>query len=118
MPRRKTTPRAQDLKAHINAGLAVRGKALRVERVLGGRLVAHIAKELGFPRQCAYRWVRRYRAEGKAGLSGRSSRRHSMQSLTSPERDAAVLEVAHANALARPGWPPTPAFPHGSCRGC
>ena len=46
--------------SHINARLNVRGRALLVERVLGGRPAAHVAKELGISRQCAYRWVRRY----------------------------------------------------------
>lgn len=78
--------------SHINARLNVRGRALLVERVLGGRPAAHVAKELGISRQCAYRWLRRYRAEGEAGLSDRSSRPHSRPSLTSPEREAAVLE--------------------------
>jgi transposase len=64
-----------------------------VERALGGRSAAHVAKELGISRQCVYRWVRRYRAEGEAGLSDRSSRPHSKPSLTSPEREAAVPEA-------------------------
>ncbi len=79
--------------SHINARLNVRGRALLVERVLGGRPAAHVAKELGISRQCAYRWVRRYRADGAAGLNDRSSRPHSMPSQTSPEREAAVLEA-------------------------
>ncbi|MCU1445747.1 MAG: transposase [Cryobacterium sp.] len=36
--------------------------------------VAHVAKELGISRQCAHRWVRRYRESGAAGLVERSSR--------------------------------------------
>ena len=79
--------------SHINARLNVRGRVLLVERVLGGRPAAHVAKELGISRQCAYRWLRRYHAEGEAGLSDRSSRPHSVPSRTSPEREAAVLEA-------------------------
>ncbi|WP_183323253.1 IS481 family transposase [Cryobacterium roopkundense] len=79
--------------SHINAKLTVRGRALLVERVLGGRPAAHVAKELGISRQCAYRWVRRYCSEGEAGLRDRSSRPHSMPTQTSPEREAAVLEA-------------------------
>jgi transposase len=42
-----------------------------VERVLDhGRPVAHVAKELGISRQCAHRWIARFRAEGEAGLYG------------------------------------------------
>ncbi|WP_428834308.1 helix-turn-helix domain-containing protein [Lentzea roselyniae] len=36
--------------------------------------MAHVAKELGVSRQCAHRWVRRFRDEGAASLADRSSR--------------------------------------------
>ena len=50
---------------HRNARLNVRGRVLLVERVVGmGRPVAHVASELGISRQCAHRWIRRYRGEG------------------------------------------------------
>jgi transposase InsO family protein len=63
-----------------------------VERVLGDhRPVAHVAKELGVSRQCAHRWVRRFRAEGAAGLIDRSSRPRSSPSRTSPDREREVL---------------------------
>jgi transposase InsO family protein len=43
-----------------------------------GRPAAHVAEQLGISRATAYKWVRRYRAEGEAGLFDRSSRpRHS-----------------------------------------
>ena len=62
---------------HRNARLNVRGRALLVERVLGqGRPVAHVANELGVSRQCAHRWVSRFRDEGAAGLQDRSARPH------------------------------------------
>ncbi len=57
------------LVAHANARLTVHGRLLLVQRVVhDNRPVAHVAKELGVSRQCAHRWVRRYRAEGEAGL--------------------------------------------------
>ncbi|WP_104177908.1 leucine zipper domain-containing protein [Cryobacterium sp. Y50] len=86
--------------SHINARLNVRGRALLVERFLGGRPAAHVAKELGISRQCAYRWVRRYRAEGVADLSDRSSRLHVMPTQTSPARIAADTGVP-ARAVSR-----------------
>ena len=53
---------------HANARLTVHGRALLVERVLiDRRPVAHVAKELGVSRQCAHRWVARFRAEGPGG---------------------------------------------------
>ncbi|UFS59792.1 IS481 family transposase [Subtercola endophyticus] len=79
--------------SHVNARLTVRGRVLLVERVLSGRPAAHVAKELGISRQCAYRWVRRYRAEGLPGLVDRSSRPHHTPTRTSPDREEAVLDA-------------------------
>lgn len=63
------------LVAHANARLNLHGRRLLVERVIDdGRPVAHVAKELGISRQCAHRWVARFRVEGEAGLLDRSSR--------------------------------------------
>jgi transposase-like protein len=60
--------------SHRKARLNVRGRLLLVERALGlGRPVAHVAKELGVSRQCAHRWIRRYRTEGAIGLHDRPS---------------------------------------------
>lgn len=58
---------------HANARLTVHGRQLLVDRVLvDGRKPAHVAAELGVSRQCAYRWVRRYREEAPpAWLIGR-----------------------------------------------
>ena len=78
--------------SHANARLTLHGRRLLVARVLDDhRPVAHVAKELGVSRQCAHRWVRRFRAEGAAGLSDRSSRPLQTPTKTSPEREAAVL---------------------------
>jgi transposase InsO family protein len=41
-----------------------------------GWAVAHAAKAQGVSRQCAHRWVKRFREEGEAGLVDRSSRPH------------------------------------------
>src|SRR6476661_2066147 len=63
------------LVAHANARLTVHGRRLLVSRVIEDcRPVAHVAKELGVSRQCAHRWVARFRAEGEAGLRDRPSR--------------------------------------------
>src|SRR6476619_3704815 len=79
--------------SHAIARLTPRGRLLLVSRVLGGRPVAHVAKELGVSRQCAHRWVTRYRAEGQAGLVDRSSRPHSCPRRTSGEVEARVLAL-------------------------
>lgn len=62
--------------------------------------VAHVAEQLGISRATAYKWVRRYRAEGEAGLFDRSSRPH-----RSPRRlgKAAEDEILAARATWRYG---------------
>ena len=59
--------------SHRNARLAPAGRMILIQRVISGRPVAHVAKEMGISRPTAYRWVNRYRDEGPAGLEDRSS---------------------------------------------
>jgi transposase InsO family protein len=80
--------------AHRNARLNVWGRWLLVDRVVGrGRPVAHVAKELGVSRQCAHRWLRRYRLEGASGLHDRPSRPRRSPTRTSSEVEAQVLQA-------------------------
>jgi transposase InsO family protein len=80
--------------AHRNARLNVRGRALLVQRVLDqGRPVAHVAKELGVSRQCAHRWITRFRGEGSAGLQDRSARPHHSPTRTPAELETRVLSL-------------------------
>lgn len=80
--------------AHRNARLNVRGRSLLVERVVDlGRPVAHVAKELGVSRQCAHRWIRRYRLEGASGLYDRPSRPRRSPTRTAVELETRVLQV-------------------------
>jgi transposase InsO family protein len=82
------------LVAHANARLNAHGRRLLVVRVIDqGRPVAHVAKELGVSRQCAHRWVARFRAEGEAGLLDRSSRPRRCPRRTPIEVEQRVLEV-------------------------
>jgi transposase InsO family protein len=63
--------------AHRSARLTVFGRQLLVQRVeVLGKPVAMVAIELGISRATAYKWLRRYRAEGETGLIDRSSRPH------------------------------------------
>ena len=100
------------LGSHRNVRLTVHGRALLVQRVLDHRRpVAHVAKELGISRQCAHRWVCRYRAQGPSGLIDRSSQPRSMPTKTRPEREQAVLaaraqhRLGPARLAALPGVP-------------
>lgn len=82
------------LVSHANARLTVHGRQLLVDRILiGGRKPAHVAAELGVSRQCAYRWVSRYLAEGPAGLADRSSRPHRCPRRTPASVETAVVEL-------------------------
>lgn len=82
------------LVAHANARLNLHGRRLLVSRVLDdGRPVAHVAKELGVSRQCAHRWVARFRAEGDAGLTDRPSRPRRCPRRTSKAAEEQVLKL-------------------------
>jgi transposase InsO family protein len=90
--------------AHANARLNHRGRQLLIERVIVQRWpVAHAAKAMSISRQCAYRWVRRWRAEGNPGLLDRSSRPHSSPARTSPTVEHAIItdRVEHRRG---PAW--------------
>lgn len=83
--------------SHPKAKLTVYGRQLIVDRVAEGWPTAHVAEQLGISRATAYKWVRRFREEGEAGLADRSSR-----PLRSPRRLPAELEAAVL--AARAGW--------------
>ena len=62
---------------HRTAKLTPFGRRLLVDRVLvEGWPAATAAEMLGVSRATAYKWLRRYRAEGQAGLEDRSARPH------------------------------------------
>src|SRR4051812_39951628 len=79
--------RAEVFVARRNARLTVHGRWLLVERVRSGRPVALVAAEMGISRPTAHKWLRRWQAEGLAGLHNRSSRPH-----RTPHRTAAAVE--------------------------
>jgi len=81
---------------HPRPRLSVFSRQLLVARVQAGWPAAHVAEQLGISRATAYKWVRRYRAEGEAGLLDRSSRPH-----RSPRRTADAVEAEILVARAR-----------------
>jgi transposase InsO family protein len=90
--------------SHANARLNHHGRLLLIDRVVGQQWpVAHAAKAMGVSRQCAYRWVRRWRAEGEAGLVDRSSRPHHSPGKTPAAIEQAIVDdrVAHRRG---PAW--------------
>ena len=86
---------------HRNARLAEAGRLILVQRVLSGRPVSHVAKELGVSGQCAHRWVRRFRLLGVAGLRDRPSRARTHPRSTPGEVRARLLDLRRAERLGR-----------------
>ena len=82
--------------AHRRAKLTSLGRQLLVNRiVVEGVAVAHAADMAGVSRQTAWKWLRRYEAEGEAGLEDRSSRpRRSPRALPQEQVDA-ILAARH-----------------------
>jgi transposase InsO family protein len=77
---------------HPRPRLSVFSRQLLVSRVIDqGWPAAHVAEQLGISRATAYKWVRRYRAEGEAGLRDRSSRPHRSPRRLGPAIEAEIL---------------------------
>ena len=77
--------------AHPRTKLTVFGRQLLISRVeMLDWPIAHAAEMQGISRATAYKWVRRYRAEGERGLVDRSSR---------PRRSPQALPVDQAQAI-------------------
>lgn len=78
--------------SHRNARLTFHGRRLLVHRVCcEGQAQAHVAKAMGVSRQCAGKWVKRFREHGEDGLHDRSSRPHSQPTRTPAEVEQQVL---------------------------
>lgn len=78
--------------AHPRSKLTAFGRLLLVRRIRGeGYTAAEAAKTLGVSRATAYKWLRRYRDEGAAGLEDRSSRALRCSHALRPEQVQLVL---------------------------
>src|SRR6476659_5195717 len=93
------THRTEVFVSHRNARLTVHGRRLLVERVCAGRPVAHVAAEMGISRATAHKWVRRWRAEGDAGLHDRTSRPHTVPHRTPAATEARVCHLRTTRKL-------------------
>jgi transposase InsO family protein len=79
---------------HRRARLTPFGRQLLVDRILiEGWPAATAAEMLGVSRATAYKWLRRYRAEGRSGLEDRSARPHRLPRAL-PEREVRRILVA------------------------
>jgi hypothetical protein len=94
---------------HRNARLTPPGRQILVERVLAGRPIAHVAKEMGISRTCAHRWLSRYRATagtlprfpGRLGGTGRQTH-HDQTPPSLAKRQSRTLQPHLARRLRLP----------------
>lgn len=78
---------------HKHARLTPRGRALLVQRMLHGLRVEDAAQAAGVSVRTAYKWLRRFREEGEAGLMDRSSRPHSCPHETAVDLIAQLIQL-------------------------
>lgn len=81
--------------SHANARLAPAGRLIMIQRIQSGRAVAHVAAEMGVSRTTAWRWWRRFRGAGVAGLQDRSSVAHAHPRRTGPCVETRVRIMRH-----------------------
>ncbi|WP_326772902.1 helix-turn-helix domain-containing protein [Streptomyces sp. NBC_01445] len=88
------------LTSHRNARLTLHGRRILVERVCSGRPVAHVAAEMGISRPTAYKWFRRWQAEGESGLYDRPSSPYTTPRRTPSELERQVCDLRVSRKLA------------------
>ena len=82
------------MKLHANAPLGPKGRAIMVRRVLEeGLALTQAAEAAGVSATAARKWVRRYRAEGEAGLEDRSSAPRTVANRTAEARIEAIAAL-------------------------
>jgi transposase InsO family protein len=82
---------------HRNARLTPVGRLILVQRIVDdGWPVAVAAESMGVSRETAYRWLRRYRVEGVAGLEDRSSRPYRSPNQTPLEVEDRICDLRRA----------------------
>ena len=79
---------------HSGARTCPASRALLIERITDqGHSVSAAASAAGISRRTAFKWLRRYREQGPAGLADRSSRPRRMPSATPAAWQALILEL-------------------------
>ena len=94
---------------HPRPRLSVFSRQLLVMRVQAGWPAAHVAEQLGISRATAYKWVRRYRAEGEAGPPRPELPAAPLAAPARRRRAEAEILAARADVAVRPGPPGTAA---------
>lgn len=86
--------------SHANARLTVHARLELVRRVVqDGRPVAHVAAELNCSRATGYKWLRRWREQGPAGLVDRPSIAHRLPGKTPAALEVRIIELRQARKL-------------------
>jgi transposase InsO family protein len=89
------------VKLHANAKLTPASRLLLCQRIEEeGRSLAEAAEAAGVSERTARKWLARYRTEGEAGLSDRSSRPAVIPRRTAPERERAVIGLRRVRMTA------------------
>jgi transposase-like protein len=80
--------------AHPRARLTPLGRRLLVDRVVAmGWSASEAAKAAGVSRATCYKWIRRFREEGEAGLVDRSSQPRSCPHALGPRGERLILQA-------------------------
>ena len=92
--------------AHARAKLTVLGRQLLVDRVqIDGWKPTDAAKAMGVSRQTAYKWLRRFRDEGPAGLKDRTSAPQRCPHRLDPRRWPPSWPLASRPSMGLTAWP-------------
>ena len=78
---------------HKNARLTPVGRERLVAAMLSGQTPEAAARAAGVCPRTAHKWLARFRAEGAAGLTDRSSRPHRLRRPTSPDRVEEIIAL-------------------------
>jgi transposase len=103
--------------SHANARLTEYARHLAASRVAQGHKPSEVAKQLGVSRQTVYKWARRLREEGTAGLADRSSRPRSTPTRMPLQTELRILRARvdeHAGARVLAGLLDLPASTIGA----
>ena len=81
------------MNVHKNARLTPRGREILISRLERGEHPLDVATAMGASASTVYKWWRRYRAEGLAGLLDRSSRPNASPNRTPDDVEAKVIAL-------------------------
>jgi transposase-like protein len=84
---------------HRNAVLSEEGRWRLCQRIAAGWSVSAAAEGMCVSRQTAYKWWRRYKTEGRAGLADRTSRPHHSPTQTPARVERRIVALRASRRL-------------------